>query len=195
VSNFLYGKANACFPFGNYAYGWRGNVYQWNGSKWAKLDTVVTKGNDGSPALACATIYGSGTYALLDWYSSQDAPQGAAMKECTNTPFVLAEIDYNAQEKYLVFLGGIIDTVLPVGTPVSYQIFNISPAGAVTGDLSGKGSVFGIYPWGADGTVSLAVFGEPDIHFKGKFDTLKFTVRFTYSGCYKDYRFLGSEGG
>jgi hypothetical protein len=64
VKDVTNGTENACFNFNLYNYGWTGNVYQWNGSKWSKLTTTVKDGSEGG-ATACAVIHGNGNYALL----------------------------------------------------------------------------------------------------------------------------------
>ncbi len=68
------GSQSLCFSFPTYRYGWRGSIYQWNGSKWVKLATTITERNEGAPALACTTVYGNGTYALLIGFYPDLAP-------------------------------------------------------------------------------------------------------------------------
>jgi len=65
------GSQQLCFAFPNYAAGWRGNVYQWDGAKWVKLATTITEGEDGAMTRACAVSYGNGTYALIISYTEQ----------------------------------------------------------------------------------------------------------------------------
>jgi hypothetical protein len=60
-----FGTQKLCFSFPTYSAGWRGDVYQWSADKWIKLATTVTEGSDGSYAMACATAYGNGSYALI----------------------------------------------------------------------------------------------------------------------------------
>ena len=59
------GTEKACFNFDLHNYGWTGNVYQWNGAKWVKLNTTITNHDEGN-TVACAVIHGNGVYALLD---------------------------------------------------------------------------------------------------------------------------------
>jgi hypothetical protein len=68
------GTQKLCFSLPTYQYGWRGNIYQWDGTMWVKLGSEVTLGDDGSPTLYCSTIYGDGTYALLIGYDPALAP-------------------------------------------------------------------------------------------------------------------------
>ena len=76
VSGFSGGTANACFSFPTYRYGWRGGVYEWTGSKWMALPTTIgnPEAKEGAPSTACATIYGSGTYALIINFNVGEAP-------------------------------------------------------------------------------------------------------------------------
>ncbi len=60
--------ATICFSFQGARLGWKGKVYQWNGTKWKALTTTITIGSEDGPVTACAYGY-SGTYALLAWYS------------------------------------------------------------------------------------------------------------------------------
>jgi hypothetical protein len=65
ISGVSYGSERVCFALPNYAYGWRGSVYQWNSTSWTALATDIIEGKDGAATLACSTVYGNGTYALL----------------------------------------------------------------------------------------------------------------------------------
>lgn len=72
------GSESVCFPFADYVYGWRGAVHTWTGSAWLPLTTSFSEGSEGVATKACTTVFGDGTYALLAYYSSSDAPVKAA---------------------------------------------------------------------------------------------------------------------
>lgn len=78
ISGVSGGSQSVCFAFPTYTAGWRGSIYQWAGSAWQALSTTFSEGSDGTPELACTTVYGNGTYALLIYFSAADAPVSAS---------------------------------------------------------------------------------------------------------------------
>lgn len=77
LSGFDGGSVSVCFPFADYDFGWRGSIYQWTGSSWQALSTTFTQGEEGAATKGCTVVYGNGTYALLAYFSSKDAPAKA----------------------------------------------------------------------------------------------------------------------
>jgi hypothetical protein len=66
VGGLLDGQTSSiCFSFPLYAFDWSGSIHQWNGAKWVRVATVVTPGEEGAPAVACATGLKNGTYSLI----------------------------------------------------------------------------------------------------------------------------------
>jgi hypothetical protein len=62
---------NISFEFPTYRYGWRGSIYQWDGSTWVKVPTTIVLATDSNPMYyAVASKVGNGTYALIVGYDS-----------------------------------------------------------------------------------------------------------------------------
>ena len=165
VTGMDYGKATACFAVSGMQYGWGGKVGVWNGTKWVLLPTTITKAEEALNSLACASVAGNGTYAFIKYVVD---------------PSLLPTCAYDTSAWYLGYVGyyyaGNVGSSLPFGTPVTYKIFNLNPAGAITGDLTGSGTVGNFLPNDADflGT-SVSINGGTA------------TVRISAGGCYKDF--------
>jgi hypothetical protein len=185
VSGFDSGTATACFSNPGYRFGWIGNVYQWLNGKWNLLPTTTTEGVEDLSATACTTIYGSGTYALLAGYKT---PEGG---QCPKISFVSLGIFPYAEGMTLFGIAIVGDfplTWAPAGTPVSFKISNISPAGSLSGPMTGSGEVTngGTDP---DGTFAVWMLPEGfDYEFTGE-ELPSFTVRVSVKGCHYDYHF------
>ena len=67
ISGFDSGKLNACFAMTGVNQGWGGQVGQWTGTQWKLLPTTITSPKETAYSLACATVSGSGVFALLKW--------------------------------------------------------------------------------------------------------------------------------
>lgn len=138
ISGITYGTQTTCVQFANYTYGWRGSIYQWNGAKWQKLGTTFVEGEDGSPAKACATTYGNGTYALIIYFDEAAAPK-ADSGQCT------ADIEnytweWNSSGDFWAGFSFTGDYVPELETPFTWKIYNVSPAGFLT-PTSGSGTI------------------------------------------------------
>ena len=88
----------------------------------------------------------------------------------------------------------IIKPPLPEGTSVSYKIINVSPAGSLTGDLSGSGIAFTdlFSPWGE---ASVVILPPNQMTYSGGVEDLSFTVQVSALGCTKYYQYDGSHAG
>lgn len=146
ISGINLGTQKTCFPFANYPYGWRGSIYQWNGSSWLLLETTMTAGIEGNPAQACATTYGDGVYALIAGYSQAFAPK----KTVQTDEVCIADLDTDGWDTspstgtfYLYpFLPG--PTTYEEGYPFSWKIEDMQPAGLLS-PTSGHGSIAGTF--------------------------------------------------
>ncbi len=199
------GTASLCFSFPTYRYGWRGGVYQWNGTMWSLIPSTTTEGIEGSPATVCATITGDGTYALITGFTEPPA-LSSSLPKCAE-PFSVAFLTYPVMisESDLFTLGiyGMItEPGFPAGSRISYSIFGVTPHGAVSGALSQSGDVFI-----GDEDFSVVFFIDPDtlfsisspedfpessrLYFNVNPETpeLDFTIRVTTPTCYKDFPF------
>jgi len=138
LSGVTFGTEKLCFSFPTYNYGWRGSIYQWTGTKWGKLVTIITEGQEGGAAQACATIYGNGTYALLVGFDQKLAPVvKVPVEDCVEDLKISAwEGDILGIHRfYFMFVG----TYQPeIDTPFTWVISNVKPAGYIT-PLSGSG--------------------------------------------------------
>lgn len=209
------GKASICYPHPTYRYGWNGGIYQWNGSTWSALSSSLTE-NEESNATICATITADGTYAFLIFYALKSAPK-APLSECgddfeaTVSMFYLN--DYSTPDLNAYSVMSIeVNQILPLGSRLSYSIFNQNPSGSVSGALSLSGTVDGIIdtpgrqvsyafllddphppfwllpsPWDWPEENRLYVHNVPGI-----FNPEWFTVRITTPTCYKDFTFSNS---
>ncbi len=190
VSGLSSGSASACFSFPTYRYGWRGGVYQWLNNKWVSMPTTFsnTADKEGAPTLACATIYSSGTYALLTHFSIAEAPV-KSIPECDFIDRIHIMIAHPAD--WPANSNGInsvdIFPALPAGTRVDYKIMNISPAGALTGSLSASSTATrdGAAP-GDPYSYTPFVWDQSQFYFTGNWDDISFTLRVYTMGCYKD---------
>jgi hypothetical protein len=185
VSGFDGGTASACFSNPDYRFGWHGTVHQWLNGKWTPLPTTTTEGTEGLSATACATIYGSGTYALLAGYKT---PENG---NCPKVSFVDLGINpytYGMTIFGIAIVGDFPLTLIPAGTPVSFKITNISPAGSLSGPLTGSGV---ISYTGTDPDGNYAVWMLPhgfDYEFSGE-GLPSFTMHIYVKGCSYTYHF------
>lgn len=140
LSDFNGGAVSVCFPFSEYDFGWRGAVYGWSGSQWQSISTTFTEGEEGVATKACATVYGNGTYALLAYYNTADAPKKQAeiiVPDCI-MDVSLNGYGYDGPDggtlRLLLSFPGITD-----GVSYNWEVTSASPAGAMT-DLPASGS-------------------------------------------------------
>lgn len=199
------GKANLCFSFPSYRYGWTGSVYQWNGSAWVSMTSATTEGIEGSPASVCTTITGDGTYALIIGFT-QPPVQTSSLPKCASpfyVQFLSAPIMVSDSETLALAMFGIItEPGFPEGSRISYSIFGVTPHGALSGALSQSGNVII-----GDETSSVAFFIDLDtlfsisspadipessrlyFHVNPGTEGFDFTIRVTTPTCYKDFPF------
>ncbi len=207
------GEASICYSLPTYRYGWRGGIYQWNGSAWITLPSTLTEGTEGGAATICSTLTADGTYAFLINYILKSKPK-AALPQCSDDFEATVELywlpDESNSEQY-AYTALIIEVnqILPLGTRLSYSIFNQNPTGSVRGALSLSGTVDGTIdtpgrqlsyafllddphppfwllppPWEWSEQNRLYVNNVPGI-----FTPEWFTVRVTTPTCYKDFPF------
>jgi hypothetical protein len=180
ISGIPFGTQTTCVNLANYAAGWRGSIYQWNGSKWGKLATTIVEGKDGEPVKACATTYGNGIYALIVYFDLAAAPK---------TSQCVADMEwYSWNWDYLgnfyatfTFTG---DYEPELGTSFKWKIYDISPEGFLT-PTSGTGTIAL-----ADGHTSATITGLTfPAEMFGRTD-IAFTVEIYLPGCHI-YDFFG----
>ncbi len=166
------GATKICHPFDEGRFGWTGAIFHLVEGAWVKLATTVgwvptVEGR----FLACAQAPASGTYALFASFDQAKAP--------------VVECEYDTSDwNFGIFsdLGGDyfyadVDN-LPFGTFVSYVIIGMSPAGSVTGAMSGNGTVGNLLPLSGDADF-LGYYVVTD----GFTESL--TLRISAAGCEK----------
>jgi hypothetical protein len=147
ISDVSLGTQKTCFPFASYPYGWRGSIYQWNGTSWVILETAINKGIDGSPAQACTTTYGNGIYALIIGFDSSLAPKKTVQTE-KEVCIADLEIEYwdtspsTGTFYLLAFFPG--PTTYEDGYPFSWKVEDMQPAGLLS-PSSGHGTITGTF--------------------------------------------------
>lgn len=198
-------KASLCFSFPTYRYGWDGNIYQWKESAWSLFPSTLTEGKEGSAALVCTTIDTDGTYALIISFNSTQVK--SSLPECGEDFSIIPILDVVDNDDDTIetaaVIGAILNAPYPVGTNISYSVFNISPHGILTGALHQTGKV---YPFdGIPDDFSMVYFlKEEDIpeaggifippeyilvtfHYIDGWVNASYTVRITTPTCYKDF--------
>lgn len=190
LSGLAGGSASVCFSMLPTRYGWSGIVYQYNGTKWVKLDTVVTESEEALDAKVCATVYSDGFYALILGFKEPIKEDKAKkqIKECTNITFIYPDLIEDEELPRLYIPGGFVYPSLPLGTKVTYELLNIDPPNSLTGPGTK-----------ASGIVIRGEFDPeiPNVEFpKGTYLdyssspwNITFTVRFYTQGCYKDFHY------
>lgn len=195
------GTARTCFSFPNYRFGWKGGIYQWNGTKWSIIPSTTTEGVEGAPATICTNISADGTYALLMGYTLRSTPITINTLPVCSDDFIFDLYLFYLDESdtdttYVVPKIVMHPGVFPIGTTFSYSIFNISPAGSISGALSQSGSIQNI---GDSGMTGIGYFVEdpfsytlydfpPSMNLIIKKSTIpSFTLRITTPTCYKDF--------
>lgn len=150
IKGFEAGTARACFYFPNHRYGWSGGIYQWNGNRWIVIPSTLSEGSEGAPAVICADVFMSGTYALIIGYTQPIAKNNVLppCSEDVETIFFFKQmaIEDDSLFSFSVF-GLAISGSFPEGTPIRYTILDISPAGSMSGALKGTGKVIPAGPW------------------------------------------------
>lgn len=208
VTDFDAGTARACFSLPTYRYGWKGGIFQWDGSRWKSIPSTLTEGIEGGAATVCATINGNGTYALIIGFSQPEKPV-SSLPVCSadftaGTITILVEDESETTETIAIILM-FINQPFPQGTRISYNIIDVYPAGVLSGALHQTGSVFNDMS-----SLSMIVFLSPDdlqelidsgglptyippsythltFHHVEGWEDMFFTVRVTTPTCYKDF--------
>lgn len=139
----LDGAAQICHPFDEGRFGWTGEIFQLVEGAWVKLATTVGwVPNEEGKYKACAQAPAAGTYALFAYFDKALAPDPC--KYDTSEWSLGMDSDGGGDYFYAS-----VDN-LPFGTLVTYVIVNMSPAGSVTGAMSGSGTVGNFLPGDAD---------------------------------------------
>ncbi len=201
VSGFSGGTATLCFPVPAAQSEWVGTIHEWIDGKWTRLTTSVTQGNaEDTLAMACTTIYGDGTYAMIMGFTGQPQPKG--LPQCSadlkisgwSYGMVSPEFPGNTSGKTMSMIMNIsLNTPLPPGTSVTYSIININPPGSITGALTRAGGVVSVdamnsniqfvemtFDW--DLTQPVWLYTDTGL------SDLDFTLRLTLPDCYKDFQ-------
>ena len=160
------GPSGICYPFDEGRFGWTGEIFRLVEGAWVKLATTVgwvptIEGH----FLACAQAPAAGTYALFAYFDVSKVP---ACEYDTSGWSIGRDSDGGGTYFYAS-----VDN-LPFGTPVSYVLVGMSPAGAVTGAMSGNATVGNLYPGDAD-------FMGYNVVIDGSIETV--TLRFYAAGC------------
>ena len=164
VKGVSYGTENACFNFDLYNYGWTGNVYQWNGSKWSKLATTVKDSGEGV-VTACAVIHGNGVYALLDGLTSPTAtsfgggagPIAPKVEEC-GAVFAITPFSYDSiSGVQVLYKANMIwaANVTRVGVDIGRSDLHLSPTSSGTLFTMGEEYPTSMYPSGKDESFNI----------------------------------------
>jgi hypothetical protein len=138
----LSGPAKICYPFRDGQFHWVGEIREFVGGKWVKLDATVTRPNSEADYQACAQAPAEGTYALFAYYNGP--AEGPAAIDCDSLGNTGWEWDRNFKGDI-----GTYDYIewffnnLPDGTPGTYTVVNQVPDGSYTGDLSGSTTFLG----------------------------------------------------
>ncbi len=203
------GSARLCFSFPTYRYGWDGGIYQWDGARWNPVASTLTESKDDGAASVCTTITGDGSYALIIGFAhpektTADLPVCSADFEASTIPFY---IDGDGESfETISFIVLLINQNFSQGTPIRYQVINVSPPGSLSGALSQRG-----YVYNDEGPTSVIFFlNSTDLqefidtmedlsdyvppsytyitfHYIEGWENLTFTVRVTTPDCYKDF--------
>ena len=213
VTGFDHGKASVCFFLSTVAVnqGWGGKVGVWTGTKWAKLETVIsTTSDEAAETKACATITGNGTYAFIKYVTEpaklpsygQCGFEVMAFPIESEGPIFPISKTIALPSYDLLMDAAIVGTsngyVVPVGGTVSYKIISTVPAGFILAGGSGSGIVAmnnaeDEMPIG----MMIVVFDPPvfidwDNSLEEDFEDL--TVRIFFPDCYADFSFSGFFG-
>ncbi len=192
VDGFDAGKATVCFSLGavEVGQGWGGKVGMWNGTKWQLLPTTIAPvALEASSTSACAGITGSGTYAFIKYIADASLlPKQIPACGVMTAAFPIF-MDFDEYEGWME--GGIVfhSSLIPEGTPISYQLINVVPTGFFTSGQSGSGIVVDT---GESGGVfgALVIFDPPVIFEYDYFENLEsFTLRVFLPQCYTDFNY------
>jgi hypothetical protein len=131
----LDGATKICYPFDEGRFGWTGAIFQLVEGTWVKLATTVGWVPDAEGDYkACAQAPAAGTFALFAYFDKAKAP----VAECNydTSEWDLRMDDDPGGDYFYVSVPN-----LPELTLVTYVLVGMSPAGSVTGAMSGSGTV------------------------------------------------------
>lgn len=158
VTEFENGKATACFSITGTEVGWGGKVGVWDGEKWVLYPTTITSHEESLVSSACATISGNGTYAFIRWVVDAELLPGCVFEI---SPWQLST--WPEADSFRFYVEN-MDNV-PYGTPVTYRVLSMDPAGSLTGAMSGKGFVGNFWSGDAD-FIGYTVYIESPVNVK-----------------------------
>jgi hypothetical protein len=193
LTEFETGKATACFSLSaiEVRQGWGGKVGMWDGAKWVLLPTTIAPvAEEASTTSACAGITGNGTYAFIKYISDaallpKGPPACGVLTFAFPFDFDFEEFDGWMEEGIIVH-----NSLIPEGTPISYQLVNVVPSGFFTSGQSGSGFVVDSFDIGLGQYVAFVEFDPAVIFEYDYFDNLEsFTLRVFLPQCYTDFQF------
>jgi hypothetical protein len=188
----LVGYATLSMPLANYAAGWTGSIYQWLNESWVVLPTTITPNEEGPDAVASATIYSNGIFALITGYKLPDTGD----KKCGYYFWSLRGGYYTYA---IYFSGGDIagpfGSLVPEGTTYRYRVINPNPDDEFIGDVTGL--VVVTDSWYEDGMYGIS-FEIPDgaiVFSSEEVTNPPFIFRVFIDGCKVDFVIGGGGDG
>jgi hypothetical protein len=186
------GKATACFYLSaaEINQGWGGKVGVWDGTQWVLLATSISLPEETNNAIACATISGNGTYAFIKYVTEPDKLP-TMLPECGEMTLAIPyNFDFNTYDGWMTQGLVLTDYLLPLGTPVSFQIIAQDPPGFLYSGTSGSGIVSASGE-GFPGSYIALVDFDPMVEFTyDYYDNLNsFVFRVFLPGCYTDFTY------
>lgn len=184
----LVGYATLSFPLKNYVFGWTGSIYQFLNNEWVVLPTTIVQKSESNDAIASATIYSNGIYALQIGFKQ---PQNSEMKPCHFSRKALLALAIS-ENSIAFFEGGVEGNFniadYPLEKSLSYKIINHDPDINLQTPLTGHVTVFDRAESG-DGLTTI-VFSFPEfpmiVDYTGEGD-VNLTIRVTFGNCYVDF--------
>jgi hypothetical protein len=187
-----------CHPIDPEKYGWVTYIYQLVNGSWVKLDTTYAwMPNEEGSYNACAVTYTAGTYAMFGYYDSakdETKSQNSGEESGVECAFSFhgqywdygdTNTDWTAQTFNLLFY--VPQSIFSQGDPVTYSIYNVSPAGAITTRLTGSTTLGAVTstPFGA---LLPASFPKTISYSTGEGPLPSFYVHlyFPNEACYKN---------
>lgn len=186
----LSGAAELCHPFHGGTQGWVADIRIFTGKAWEPIPTTMGwLPDEEGTYLACAKAPSAGTYALFGRYVE---PEAKPMPECDfEMVFLFLPTDFFRAPAFTdpILVSNLLAIVIDEeripaeGTVAKYTLSNITPPGAITGDLSGTTTFQ---------KLSDIPIWYPVAYFDGvinmNMDEVEtYTVTFTTMGCYVRY--------
>lgn len=170
--------AKICHPFSGGQYSWVGEIRRLVNDQWVKLDTVNAWVPDKEGQFtSCAVAPAAGTYALFGYYTGPAVPKYAC--SYSTDLWIAGMGDYDGDESFDLSFWARLPN-LPAGTLVTYQVLEMVPEGAITGAMSGTGTLYPAdHMW-----AGIVDFLDYNIFMQSPVQTL--TIRISALGCTKD---------